>query len=836
MSDITLLTASPPVYRAIRLEQVLPQKVRRVLLGTSALLALGALWAFIITLILTRLNEGFLYANNTQLFVGLSLFFGGCTLVFMLLDFYARSVSRPSAFLSDGAQDRDGFYKLDVEGARTLFRLKALKRETVNYAHAYAVFRKSSLALHLILRLGLDALEFREFAVKGERRVLEIPRQKLLTSLAKIAQEMDSDIISAKECAVLLFDLDKEFEEFLFARKIHRHEFIGAASWAARSAGRESARERWWEKTVLGNIPGVGKDLGFGRTRTLDQYSHDLVPDFNDPSIHFMAHKKEMMALEEILTRSSEANVVLVGEPGAGKHAILKELSREIHKGTVSPALEHKRMIMLDTAAITASAKTKGKFEELLINLLNEASRAGNIVLVIEDVPTFLGSSQSLGADSTSLMEPYLSGSAIQVIVLSDIDSFNRVILPNTKLMKQFEKLEVAEPSLDKTLLILEDVAEGLEVHSNVIATYQGVSAVVDLSDRYVTQGVFPEKAVDLLEDAFVSATSSGKKFLMPEDAEAVVEREYHVPIANAGGEESQKLLHFEEIMHERIVNQNEAIHAVANALRKARSGLHAGNRPIASFLFLGPTGVGKTETAKVVSELYFGSVESMTRFDMSEFRGSEGAEKLLGSFTTREPGVLANKLREKPFGLLLFDEFEKSSHEVINLFLQILEEGFFTDSFGKKVSARETILIATSNAGSNLIWDLVQKGRDPASVQKEVIDHIRSEDIFSPELLNRFDAIVVYHPLNKEQLTQVARLILNELAAHLKEKDITFEVTDELAAKVVELGYDPVMGARPMRRAVADRVEQVIARRILEGKLERGSVFTLHPNDLTTE
>ena len=234
MSDITLLTASPPVYRAIRLEQVLPQKVRRVLLGTSALLALGALWAFIITLILTRLNEGFLYANNTQLFVGLSLFFGGCTLVFMLLDFYARSVSRPSIFLSDATQSGDVFYKLDREGARTLFRLKALKKESVNYASAYAVFRKNSLASHLILRLGLDAHEFQEFAINGERRVLEIPRQKLLTYLAKIAREMGSDMISAKECAVLLFDLDKELEEFLFARKVHRHEFIGAISWAAR--------------------------------------------------------------------------------------------------------------------------------------------------------------------------------------------------------------------------------------------------------------------------------------------------------------------------------------------------------------------------------------------------------------------------------------------------------------------------------------------------------------------------------------------------------------------------------------------------------------------------
>jgi len=250
--------------------------------------------------------------------------------------------------------------------------------------------------------------------------------------------------------------------------------------------------------------------------------------------------------------------------------------------------------------------------------------------------------------------------------------------------------------------------------------------------------------------------------------------------------------------------------------MRRLRAGLHGGKRPIGSFLFLGPTGVGKTETAKALAETYFGSEKNMIRFDMSEFQGEEGARKLIGSFSTKDQGVLANALRQKPFAVLLFDEFEKSSKAVINLFLQILDEGFFSDAFGKKVSVRDAIIIATSNAGSNLIWDLLKSGKDPAILQTEVIDAIRKEGVFSPEILNRFDAIVVYHPLNQTQLKAVTELLLKKLAEQLKEQDIEFIITDDLIKRVAEIGYDPVMGARPMRRAIADRVEQFIARKIL--------------------
>ena len=324
-----------------------------------------------------------------------------------------------------------------------------------------------------------------------------------------------------------------------------------------------------------------------------------------------------------------------------------------------------------------------------------------------------------------------------------------------------------------------------------------------------------------------------GTSVVTPEIIEEVVEQKTKIPQGELSKDESEKLLNMESLLHEKVINQEGAIRYVSNALRRVRSGLHGGDRPIGSFLFLGPTGVGKTETAKALSSVYFGDEIAMSRFDMSEYKGSDALNKLTGSFDKKEQGILANALRDKPFSLLLLDEFEKASKEVLNIFLQILEDGFFTDSFGKKVSAREAMIIATSNAGSGVIWDMVKKGYDPDELNKSVLDSIRKEGVFSPELLNRFDSIVVFHPLSKENLKDIAKLLLLELKSRLKDKDISFIITEDLVSMVVEKGYDPVMGARPMRRVITDLIEQAVAKRIIEGKAGRGSTINFTKSEL---
>ena len=403
------------------------------------------------------------------------------------------------------------------------------------------------------------------------------------------------------------------------------------------------------------------------------------------------------------------------------------------------------------------------------------------------------------------------------------------------RIVKLFEKVEIKETTNKETILVLEDIAPIFERHNNILITYQALDKIVSFADLYITDGIMPEKAIDLMDRCVSSLTESKVKILLPEHIEQTLSVLTNIPSSHVSQDEAAKLLHLEDELHKRVVGQEEAIRAIADALRRVRSGLHSGKRPIGTFLFFGPTGVGKTETAKALAEVYFGSAKNMTRFDMSEYQGLDGVAKLIGSFDRNEPGILALALKEYPFGLLLFDEFEKATREVHNLFLQILDEGFFTDAFGKKVNLRQSIIIATSNAGSSVIWELLQRGVDPNTLKDQVIDQIRKDQIFSPELLNRFDAAVIFHPLDKEKLQNVARMMLEEFAGLLKEKEITFKITDALVMRVAEIGYDPLMGARPMRRAIQDKVEQLIAKKILAGSLERGGTIELTSEEVAS-
>ncbi len=328
--------------------------------------------------------------------------------------------------------------------------------------------------------------------------------------------------------------------------------------------------------------------------------------------------------------------------------------------------------------------------------------------------------------------------------------------------------------------------------------------------------------------------SGQGRAIITPDDISALVSLKTKMPLGALLPEEKEKLLHLEEILHQRVVDQEEAISAISAAVRRVRTGLQETKKPLGSFLFLGPTGVGKTETAKALAEIYFGNEEAMLRFDMSEYQNENGLERLIGSFEKNEPGLLASKLRERPYGLLLLDEFEKCHPKVMDLFLQILDEGFFTDAFGKKVFTRNNIIIATSNAASQLIWEMGKKGVDPSALKEAVIDSIQKAGTFKAELLNRFDAIIIFRHLSRENLKTIAKLMLEKLRKRLlAQKEIDLVINDVLLDKVAEIGYDPVFGARPMQRAITDRVEKKIAEWIIAGKVDRGSKIEFTSQDL---
>jgi ATP-dependent Clp protease ATP-binding subunit ClpC len=833
MKSASILDPLPLSMRVLRLDNVISLRARTTLL--RVLWALCLLLAFATgILFFAQFAVSPRLSDNAAQFVqnlparqtgGVALIVFGISFPLLLLEFYYRSYQKPVLFAAtDEAQ-----YAASTEALRIFLNARLLAQIPINFRELLLIFARTDFMEYVLLRLGIDGGAFIA-CVGAERSIVEAHPQQFLDTIVDAAHAKKSSVIRAGDILEALTAFDKVFAKFLFDMKVKKEDLVGAAEWIEDIFETSHARSAWWTRQNLSRAPGLGRDFGFGYTYMLDRYSRDLA--YSTTRLSREARRDEIQAIEDVLSRSYEANLLLVGEEGTGKHAVLEGLAARISEGSVSPMLEHKRVVVLDGASLTAAAKTKGAYEELLIKILNEATSAGNIILVIENLSGFITSSFSLGTDVMEILTSYISGAAIQVIALSGPAEFHRELEPNGKIMKLFEKVEIKEPNRERALRMLEDALSILEPQSGRIFTFKAVVRALELADRFIAEGAMPEKAIDLLDEV-ASAVSKDHVFIMPEDIDAIVQKRTNIPTLQAEDEERNKLLHMEDLLHTRMINQEYAIKVMADALRRARSGLKGGTRPLGSFLLLGPTGVGKTETAKTLAEMYFGGSGAMIRFDMSEYHGEEGIRKLIGAYDSHEPGILASRLREKPFSLLLFDEFEKASHDVHNLFLQILDEGFFADGAGKRVSARETMIIATSNAGANLVWDMLKAGRDPADIQSEVIDKIRADNIFLPELLNRFDAIVVYHPLSREQLQKVAMLMLGELKLKLAVNEMHFEPSEDLAARVVEIGYDPAFGARPMRRAIADRVEQVIAKKILAGELKRGDTFTFSTEDI---
>jgi ATP-dependent Clp protease ATP-binding subunit ClpC len=394
--------------------------------------------------------------------------------------------------------------------------------------------------------------------------------------------------------------------------------------------------------------------------------------------------------------------------------------------------------------------------------------------------------------------------------------------------LSAFEKIEVKEISEEETLKILEDRALRLEAKYKVFFTFPAIKGIVSLCSKYLPAIPFPEKAIDVIDELAVLASQRKEKVVLLKDVEEVIERKAKVPIGEIKEAERRKLLKLEELIHQRIIDQEEAIKEISEALRRARAEITVRRGPIGSFLFLGPTGVGKTETAKALAEIYFGSEEKMIRLDMSEFQNLSDIPRLLGG--PGEEGLLTTPVRERPFSLLLLDEFEKAHPKILNLFLQVFDEGHLTDGMGRKVSFKNTIIIATSNAGAEIIWEKLKQTQKLEIIKEDLLSYLIQNRIFAPELLNRFDGVIVFKPLTKENLLKIAELLLKKIQKQLKEKDIDFVITEPLKEKIVELSYDPKFGAREMQRVIQEKVGNVLAREILMGGIKRGMRIEIDP------
>ncbi|MBI2038546.1 MAG: ATP-dependent Clp protease ATP-binding subunit [Candidatus Nealsonbacteria bacterium] len=533
-----------------------------------------------------------------------------------------------------------------------------------------------------------------------------------------------------------------------------------------------------------------------------------------------IGHQKEIEAIERILARREKNNVLVVGESGSGRKSIIQAIASKSYLGESLKEVNYKRVVQLDLASLINQAGSLKAAENVLDAIFSEVASSGNIILAIDEFHNFL--------DISGVISPYLALPNFPVIAITTFEGLHKNIEQNSSLLDFFEKVEVEEIGEQETLLLLENLSLFLERKYKIFISYSALREIIRLSDKYLPDDSFPEKAIKLLDEIIVYVSQRKSKTLLAEDVFKIVSEKTQIPVGAMETKEKEILLDLENLIHQRIINQQEAVNEVSSALRRARAEVSIRKGTIGSFLFLGPTGVGKTETAKALAAIYFGSEDKMIRLDMSEFQDVTDIPRLIGS--PGQEGLLTTKIRETPFSLILLDEIEKAHPNILNLFLQVLDEGQLTDGLGRKTNFKNSIIIATSNAGYQVILEALKENTIWEQVKAKLLDFIFEKAIFRPEFINRFDAVVVFGPLSKENLMDIAQLLLNKLKKNLAEKDIEFVITEALKAKIVELGYDPTFGARAMQRVIQDKIGNVLATAILSNQIKRGSKVEIDP------
>ena len=658
----------------------------------------------------------------------------------------------------------------------------------------------------------------------------------------------------------------------------------------------------------------------FATTTTLNQFGEDITVQAEEGKFdNIVGREKEIERIIQILSRRTKNNPCLIGEPGVGKTAIVEGLAEKIVDGEVPESLKGKRIVSIDISGMVAGAKYRGDFEERIKKALNEVKKVGDVILFIDEIHTIVGAGAAEGAiDAANILKPLLARGEIQLIGATTIEEYRKYIEKDSALERRFSPIDVAEPTQNQTIEIIKGIRDKYEAHHNVKITDEAIKAAVDLSVRYITDRFLPDKAIDLIDEAAsrvrmtifmepdeIKLIEERLNIITREKEEAIYNQEFEkaaemrdkenelqealdkelnkwkkkknkniteiteeniaeiiskwtgIPAQKLTEDENEKLKYLEEKLHERVIGQNEAVEAVAKAIRRGRVGLKDPKRPIGSFLFLGPTGVGKTELSKALAEILFENENAMIRLDMSEYMEAHSVSKLIGSppgyIGFDGGGQLTEKIRRKPYAVVLFDEIEKAHPDVTNLLLQILEDGRLTDSQGREVNFKNTVIIMTSNLGARHITERKTLGfviggakdasRDKAieindelikkeqnkeyeEIKKEVIKELKRE--LRPEFINRIDEIIVFHKLNDEDIKQIAQIMIKQVQERLKEQKYIVEIDSSVLDDVLKQGFDKNFGARPLRRAIQTLVEDRISEEILEGNLQKNRKWRL--------
>ncbi|HRH23305.1 MAG TPA: ATP-dependent Clp protease ATP-binding subunit [Candidatus Magasanikbacteria bacterium] len=627
----------------------------------------------------------------------------------------------------------------------------------------------------------------------------------------------------------LVVEQSEQIQEILYDIEVDKTKLDNVIEWARI---RETMHENYrvFARASAGvSKHGMDKAMTAVATPALNQMSHDLTiaAKYGDIDI-CVARDKE---IEEILRiiEGGGRNIMLVGDHGVGKVTIVQGIVERMIRGDVPKLLQDKRMVQLSATSLLAGTTVAGA-EERLIRIMNEITRARNIILFIDNIHDLIGitDGSGQGLDVSESLAEYLSADRFVMFATTLPDTYARFIA-HSEIGTVFSKIDVREMEINQAIRVLESKAGTIEYKTRVFYSYDAVEKSVQLAHKFFTDRNLPESALALMSEAGSYARSKhGEHCLVsPDDVGAVVADKTGIPATSITANESEKLLKLEEEMHTQVIGQSEAVALVANALRRARADMRSTTRPISSFLFLGPTGVGKTELAKTIARVYFGGEARMIRIDMSEYQDSNSMYRLIGQVGAQGSGILTQAVKDHPFSLVLLDEFEKADPNILNLFLQVLDDGRLTDSTGRVVDFTNTIIIATSNAGTEYVSRRMKEGATSEEVRQELI---RGElkSYYRPELLNRFDGIVLFKPLMNGEIKQIAKLMLKQVEKDLEIKGVGFHVEDAALDELARVGFDPEFGARPMRRAIQDRVENELANLVLKGELQRRDIIVL--------
>ena len=635
---------------------------------------------------------------------------------------------------------------------------------------------------------------------------------------------------------------------------------------------------------------------------TLEQFGRDLTRDAHEKRLDpVVGRETEIQRVIQVLSRRTKNNPCLIGEPGVGKTAIIEAIAQRIEAGEVPETMLDKRIFILDLTSTVAGSKYRGEFEERIKRIINEVQAAGNIILFIDEIHTIIGAGSAEGSmDASNILKPSLARGQIQIIGATTINEYRKNIEKDAALERRFQPIMVDEPSVEDTITILNGLKETYEKYHNVVISEEGIDAAAKLSERYINDRYLPDKAIDLIDEACAKARLKGtpktkavinaennvelytnmledsikkgdfktgseakinldkamtkldkvtekwntnkyenKPVIGESEIAEVVSMWTRIPVSKLTKDETKHLIKLEKVLHKRVVGQDEAVKAVAKAVRRGRVGLKDPNRPIGSFLFLGPTGVGKTELSKALAESVFGSEEAIIRVDMSEYMEKHSVSKMVGSppgyVGYDEGGQLSEKVRRNPYSVILFDEIEKAHPDVFNILLQVLDDGHITDSKGRKVSFKNTILIMTSNAGASRIMEPKKLGFNSEENEKQDYEKMKAnvmEDvkrIFRPEFINRIDDIIVFHSLGKNEVGKIVNIMLNQFKHRVKEQmDIDIRFADSAKKYITQEGYDKKYGARPLRRMIQNKIEDTLSDEILNGNVTNGDSITI--------